>query len=172
MEKIDDLMLLRARAMQFARSGITITDTRLPDGPIIDCNPAFEVITGYTRAEVIGQNCRFLQNDDNNQPSLKLLREAIQEKKHITVVLRNYRKDGSMFWNELSISPIFDENNELTNFIGIQKDVTMRENFRHELEKQNSELSLLNTELKIRSQQQRDIESRINDLLKQSHIDR
>lgn len=164
-----DLMPLRARAMQFSHTGIIITDAKQPNNPIIDCNPAFEVITGYTRSEVLGKNCRLLQHDDVDKHTLKLMREAIKNQEHITVVVKNYRKDGSMFWNELSISPVYDDNDQLTHFIGIQNNVTVRETARLELAQQNSELSAMNVELHNKNQQQKDIDERINELLLQSH---
>ena len=160
---------LRARAMQYAHTGIIITDATASDNPIIDCNQAFEVITGYPRSEVLGRNCRFLQGFEKDPTEMNILREAIKTERHITVILQNYRKDGTIFWNELSISPIYDDQGVLTNYIGIQNDVTVRENIREELLKQNHELGTLNTELQRQNQQQRDIDSRINDLLKQAH---
>jgi PAS domain S-box-containing protein len=160
---------LRARAMQFSHTGITITDASLPDNPIIDCNPAFEVITGYTRAEVLGRNCRFLQGPDVDPATLKRMRQAIKNKEHITVVIKNYRKDGSMFWNELSISPVYNDSDQLTHFIGIQNNVTVRETARLEQAQQNNELNKLNAELQQKNQQQKDIDDRINELLIQSH---
>lgn len=155
--------------MQFSHTGIVITDAKLPDNPIIDCNPAFEVITGYTRAEVLGQNCRFLQQGDTDKKTLALMRAAIKNKQHVTVVIKNYRKDGSMFWNELSISPLYDDRDRLTHFIGIQNNVTVRETAQLELARENSELSRMNVELQHKNQQQKDIDDRINELLIQSH---
>ena len=70
------------------------------------------------------QDCRFLQGNDRDQVSLDKVRKAIKKKEPCREIIRNYRKDGSMFWNELSITPIFDDQNQLTYFIGVQKDVT------------------------------------------------
>ena len=75
---------------------------------------------------MIGQNCRFLQRIDNQQPALNELRLSFQSGTSCKVVLRNYRKDGTLFWNELSISPIHDENGKLSHFIGIQTDISLR----------------------------------------------
>jgi PAS domain S-box-containing protein len=155
--------------MEFSHTGIAISDARLPDNPVIDCNPAFEVITGYSRDEVIGRNCRFLQREDADPATLKRIRSAIKKEQHITVVIKNYRKDGSPFWNELSISPVYNDDNQLTHFIGIQNNVTVRETAKLELDKQNNELGRMNLELRRKNQQQVDIDSRINELLKQSH---
>lgn len=169
MDKDAELTPLRARAMQFSHTGIVITDARLPDNPIIDCNPAFEVITGYPRNEVIGRNCRFLQRHDNDKATLDLIRSAIETEQHVTVVIKNYRKDGTMFWNELSVSPVYDDTDRLSHFIGIQNNVTVRETARLELSKQNMVLSDMNDELLTKNQQQKDIDKRISDLLNQSH---
>lgn len=78
--------------------------------PLIYINPAFEATTGYALEEVYGRNCRFLQGDDRDQESVYALRRALREGKSCTVILRNYRKDGTMFYNELNLSPIHDNN--------------------------------------------------------------
>ncbi|MDH3688732.1 MAG: PAS domain S-box protein [Gammaproteobacteria bacterium] len=117
---------IRERAMLDSSNGILITDATGPDHPIIYCNPAFETITGYTQVEVIGKNCRFLQNDDRDQPAIREMREATSEGCECRVLLRNYRKDGNLFWNELTISPVRDEKGEMTHFVGIQNDVSER----------------------------------------------
>lgn len=123
MIKID---VLKAAVMD-SRDGITISDFALPDNPLIFINPAFERMTGYSLEEVIGKNCRYLQGSDTEQESqLIIIRDAIKNRQPCLVTLRNYRKDGAMFWNELSMSPIFDSEGELTHYIGIQKDVTDR----------------------------------------------
>ncbi len=114
------------RAVAASSNGIVITDPKLPDNPIVYVNPAFERITGYTVDEALGQNCRFLQADDRDQPVLDELRAALGEERECRVVLRNYRKDGVPFWNELYVSPVHDEEGRLTNFVGIQNDITER----------------------------------------------
>jgi diguanylate cyclase (GGDEF)-like protein/PAS domain S-box-containing protein len=117
---------IRDRAIAAASNGIIITDPNVDDNPVIYANPAFEKITGYSVDEIIGTNCRFLQGDETNQPGLALLREAISSEVPCQVQIRNYRKDGSMFWNELSIAPVRDRDGVLTSFIGIQEDITER----------------------------------------------
>ncbi|WP_315790333.1 PAS domain S-box protein [Fischerella sp. JS2] len=117
---------LRDRAIAASSNGIVICDARLPNLPIIYANPAFKYITGYSPEEVIGRSCRFLQGNDTNQPEIQELRNAIQQAKNCTVVLRNYRQDGSLFWNELSISPVFDTDGNCTHYVGIQNDITER----------------------------------------------
>lgn len=105
-------------------SGIVVTDPRREDNPIIYVNPGFERLTGYTSEEVLGKNCRFMQRDDRKQPELQIIHNAVRHGQHCHVVVRNYRKDGSMFWNELTISPIRNKEGEVMNFVGIQSDVT------------------------------------------------
>ncbi|HEY9875812.1 MAG TPA: EAL domain-containing protein, partial [Candidatus Obscuribacterales bacterium] len=117
---------LLERAVAASSNGIVISDAQQPDNPLIYVNPAFEQISGYSQNEIIGRNCRFLQGTDSKQPQLEKLRSAIQEGRECYVVLRNYRKDGSCFWNELYISPVRDKQGQLTHFIGIQTDITER----------------------------------------------
>ena len=114
------------RAVAASSNGIVITDPNLPDNPIVYVNPAFERISGYGVDEVLGRNCRFLQGEDRDQPVLEELRTALTEERECKVVLRNYRKDGERFWNELYISPVHDEAGRLTNFVGVQNDITER----------------------------------------------
>jgi PAS domain S-box-containing protein len=114
------------RAVAASSNGITITDPKLPDNPIVYVNPAFERISGYTVDEVLGHNCRFLQSEDRAQPVLDELRAALGEERECRVVLRNYRKDGTPFWNELYVAPVHDEEGRLTNFVGVQNDITER----------------------------------------------
>src|SRR3712207_6462647 len=103
-----------------------MTDPNQPDDPLVYVNPAFEKTTGYAAEEALGRNCRFLQGEDRDQPALEELRAAVRGERHCTVVLRNYRKDGSLFWNELSIYPVRDEEGGMANFVGVQNDVTER----------------------------------------------
>jgi two-component system, sporulation sensor kinase C len=110
-------------------SGISVANAQLPDMPLMYVNPAFEVMTGYTLEEVEGKNCRFLQNEDREQPGLTLVREALQQERETVAVIKNYRKDGSFFWNELALSPIRNRDGVLTHFVGIQMDVTERVEF-------------------------------------------
>ena len=86
-------------------NGISISNPRAPDAPLVYVNPAFERMTGYTAQEVVGRNCRFLQGDATDQPALDEVRRALHEQTDVRVMLKNYRKDGSPFWNELTLSP-------------------------------------------------------------------
>lgn len=114
------------QAVMHSRDGVTISDATLPSNPLIFVNKAFEEMTGYSSEEAINRNCRYLQGNHRNQRNIKTVRDAIDNAESCLVTLRNYRKDGSMFWNELSLSPVFDNNRKLTHFIGIQKDITAR----------------------------------------------
>ena len=107
------------QAVMHSRDGVTFSDATLPDNPLIFVNKAFEEMTGYSSEEALNRNCRYLQGKYRNQRSIKIIREAIEKAESCLVTLRNYRKDGSVFWNEISISPIFDKNGKLTNFISI-----------------------------------------------------
>ena len=116
--------LLFEQAMAQTRMAVCLTDPQQPDNPIVFCNEAFEKLTGYTSKEVIGRNCRFLQGARTDPDQVAKIRDAIVEEKVIVVELRNYRKDGSQFWNALHLGPIYDENGKLKYFFGSQWDVT------------------------------------------------
>ncbi len=125
-KRVEEALKLRERAIAASSNGIIIADARKPGFPTIYANPAFERITGYSAKEAMGRNCSFLQRRDRQQAELDRLKAAIRDGKGCTVILRNYRKDGSLFWNELSISPISDAEGNLTHFIGIQTDISDR----------------------------------------------
>ena len=120
---------LNRRIFRSVTSGISVSNAQLPDLPLVYVNPAFEVMTGYSLEEVQGNNCRFLQRDERDQPGITLIREAIKAEREVVAILKNYRKDGTGFWNELSLSPIFNRDGTLTHFVGIQFDVTARVEF-------------------------------------------
>ncbi|MDR7994411.1 GAF domain-containing protein [Thermosynechococcus sp. TG252] len=143
-KQIEAELRLRERAIIASTNGIVITDYRQPDNPIIYVNPAFERMTGYRAAEVIGKNCRFLQGRDRHQPGAEAIRNAIKKGQSCRVVLRNYRKNGQPFWNELAISPIYNEFGEITHYIGIQSDVTERQRAQLFLQQQVKRTLLLN----------------------------
>ena len=130
----DEMMRLQELAIDAATNAIIIVDARAADYPIIHVNRAFETITGYAAQEVIGRNCRFLQGADRDQPDLERLREAIALGGEASVVLRNYRKDGSLFWNSVRISPLRSPHGVLTHFVGIHTDVTELKSYEVELE--------------------------------------
>jgi PAS domain S-box-containing protein len=120
---------LNRRIFRSVTNGISVANATLPNMPLTYVNPAFEVMTGYSLEEVVGKNCRFLQGGERDQPGLTMIREAIAQKREVTAIIRNFRKDGSFFWNELSLSPIRNRSGEVTHFVGIQTDVTARVEF-------------------------------------------
>jgi PAS domain S-box-containing protein len=115
-------------------NGVTLADPDLPDSPIIYANKAFERLTGYSQQEIIGQNCRFLQGDDRDQPERYQIIEAIKNRQSIEVTLRNYRKDGKLFYNHLKIIPLTDRKNRVLYFLGVQYDITRQVEAAHEIQ--------------------------------------
>jgi PAS domain S-box-containing protein len=125
-KRAEEALRLRDMAVAASSNGIVITDPSQPDNPITYVNPAFERISGYSAQEVLGRNCRLLQGTDREQPALADLRAALQEGRGCQAVIRNYKKNGTLFWNQLSISPVRDEEGHLVSFVGVQNDVTER----------------------------------------------
>ena len=119
-------LALKDRALEVASEGFTIADARLPGQPLIYANQGFERITGYSIADVMGRNCRFLQGPDTDPAAMAEIRAALAEARPCLVEILNYRKDGSTFWNRLSITPVRDGAGNVTHFIGVQSDVTAR----------------------------------------------
>ncbi|NEX19597.1 PAS domain-containing protein [Thiorhodococcus mannitoliphagus] len=122
-------------------NGVTLSDPDQDDNPIIYANEAFELITGYDREEILGRNCRFLQGDDHNQPELERIRESLKTLTPVTVTLRNYRKDGTLFYNQFTIRPLYDPQGKLIYFLGIQYDVTEQIRAEKELKRLNALLA-------------------------------
>ncbi|WP_213609094.1 EAL domain-containing protein [Pseudoalteromonas sp.] len=121
------------RAVDASSNGIVITDITQPDMPICYVNSGFENITGYNTVEVTGNNCRFLQGKERDELACEQIRSAIKEKRELNIILKNYRKDGSAFWNSLFLSPVPDESGIITHYIGIQKDITEQKKYEQEL---------------------------------------
>lgn len=117
-------MRLQTLAMDAATGGIIICDALQHDMPITYANAAFYKMTGYSSEEVLGCNCRFLQGEGTDPESVQRIREAIRDEQPCRVTLRNYRKDGTEFWNDLQISPVFDAGGHLRNYVGILHDIT------------------------------------------------
>ncbi|MFN2411058.1 MAG: PAS domain S-box protein [Halomonas sp.] len=117
---------LLERMVDASEDGIVVAEQEGDENILIYVNKGFERLTGYSADEILYRDCRFLQNEDRDQDPLKSIREALNEDRPSRQVLRNYRKDGTMFWNELSITPVFDEADKLMYYIGVQKDVTER----------------------------------------------
>lgn len=135
------------QAIASSSVGVVIADVNQPNQPLIYCNPAFESITGYSREEVIGYNCKFLQGEDTDPKSVEIIRQAIRSQTGCCVVLKNYRKDGSPFWNELTISPVFNDQDQLTHFIGVQSDITEKIEVMKALKESEANYRKLNEQL-------------------------
>lgn len=115
---------VRTTAINEAPVGVLMTDPTEADNPIVYVNDAFTNLTGYSREEILGRNCRFLQGPETEDEPVERMRAAIDAEEPVTVELRNYRKDGTMFWNRVSIAPVYDADGRLINYIGFQADVT------------------------------------------------
>ncbi|WP_338728477.1 bacterio-opsin activator domain-containing protein [Haladaptatus sp. DJG-WS-42] len=121
-----DELSLKERAMNEAPVGIAISDATQPDNPLSYVNDSFVEMTGYTEAEILGRNCRFLQGEDSDQAAVTAMREAIAAEEEVVVEVKNYRKNGELFWNRVNIAPIRDADGEVRYFVGFQNDVTAR----------------------------------------------
>ena len=137
---------LKDRALASTAEGITISDPSLEDNPLIYANEGFERLTGYSVEEVIGRNCRFLQGPDTDPETAQVIRNALQEGTTCTVQILNYRKDGTPFWNRLTITPVRDASGKVTNHIGIQSDIT---------EQKSAEAALVSANRKIEAANER-----------------
>ena len=122
-----DELRVRDGAIAAAANGIVIADACLPDAPLIYTNESFLLLTGYSREEVIGHNCRFLQGPDTNPDAILELHEAVTLGRKCQVQILNYRKDGTAFWNEVTVSPVRNTQGAVTHFVGIQTDTTARQ---------------------------------------------
>lgn len=116
--------MLFEQAMAQTRMAICLSDPHTPDNPIVFANRAFHSLTGYSEAEIVGRNCRFLQGPDTDPEPVRRLGEAIRNEDVVIVELLNYRKDGSTFWNALHVGPIYDDAGRLVYFFGSQWDVS------------------------------------------------
>ncbi len=136
--RTEEVLRLRTRAVESSLNSIMILKPAGDDGRqvIDDVNPAFERITGYSRDEVIGRDPRFLHGEDRDQPGIAELRRAVREHDEASVLLRNYRKDGTMFWHELRVAPVRDEAGHVSHMIGAGNDVSERVRYEEQLERQ------------------------------------
>lgn len=153
---------LLTKALDASISGIIITDNTQPDNPIVYCNKAFETITGYSRTEIIGHNCRFLQAQDRSQKEREILAQCVKEGKECRVDIRNYKKNGDLFYNELFMSPVRDGDGNVTHFIGVQNDVTVRKNAEHDLRQQKF---LMEKKIEERTADLRDSEAFLSSII-------
>ena len=136
-----DLARLKELALDAADEGVTISDLRLPDSPIVYANEGFARLTGYGVGEVVGRNCRFLQGPDSDPETIGRLRDAQSRGAACSVDILNYRKDGTPFWNRLSITPVRGAGGELTHYVGVQSDITARKRAEEELARANRRMA-------------------------------
>jgi len=133
--------------VEASNDGIVVAEQEGDENILIYANPAFMRLTGYSADEILYQDCRFLQGDDRDQAGLAAIREAIKSLQPCRQIIRNYRKDGSAFWNELSITPVFNEADQLTYYIGIQKDVSVEFEISQRVRELEAEVASLKTQL-------------------------
>ncbi|CAM2140821.1 diguanylate cyclase [Pararobbsia alpina] len=135
-KRTDQALRIQSRAVDASVNAILITSHVDGQNLIEYVNPAFRRITGYETHEVIGKDCRFLQRDDNNQEGLVALRSSMRANREVSAVLRNYRKDGALFWNQLYIAPVPDADGTITHHVGVINDVTELIRYQEQLEYQ------------------------------------
>ena len=123
-------------------NGVTLTDPDLEDSPIVYANKAFEDMCGYPQEEIVGRNCRFLQAMDRDQPELDRLRAAIKKHEPIEVTLRNYRKNGELFYNRLVVKPLLDERGNVVYYLGVQYDITEQVRAHEEIKNLSEKLNI------------------------------
>ena len=124
-------------------NGVTLADPDLEDAPIIYANKAFEKLTGYSQKDIIGKNCRFLQGPDREQRERYQIAEAIKNELPIEVTLRNYRKDGELFYNHLKITPLFDRKGRVIYYLGVQYDITYKVKAKNEIDELTAKLNAM-----------------------------
>ncbi|HEX5842528.1 MAG TPA: PAS domain-containing protein [Pseudomonas sp.] len=143
--------MINAKLLQLvinaSNDGIVVAEQEGDDNILIYANPAFEKLTGYASEDILYQDCRFLQGEDRNQPGLAAIREAVKAQRPCRQIIRNYRKDGSPFWNELSITPVVNDADQLTYYIGIQKNVTEQVAAQERVKELEAEVASLKAEL-------------------------
>ena len=123
-------------------NGVTLTDPDMEDAPIVYANKAFEDMCGYPKNEIVGRNCRFLQGQDREQPEIDKLRAAIKKGEAIEVTLRNYRKNGELFYNRLDVKPLLDDRGNIVYYLGVQYDVTNQIQAQQEIESLTKQLKI------------------------------
>ena len=128
-------------------NGITLADPDQEDMPIVYANKSFETMTGYSQDEIIGHNCRFLQGDERDQEARFELKNSIANCQPVQVVIRNYRKNGELFYNHLSLTPLFDNEGKLMYYLGVQYDVTAQAKAEQEIKRLSEQLEDLTVKL-------------------------
>src|SRR5690606_34914925 len=137
-KRTEQALQLRQRAIEASANAIIITSATAPDYAIEYVNPAFERITGYTATEVIGRNLGLLWEKDREQSGIKEIRGCTLEQREGHAVLRNYRKDGAMFWSDLYIAPVRDDAGNVSHYVAAQYDITSTKRYESELEFQTN----------------------------------
>ncbi|MCU4924430.1 PAS domain-containing protein [Halobacteria archaeon AArc-dxtr1] len=132
----------KARVVDETPVGVVISDPSKEDNPLVYVNQAYQAVTGYSFEEAIGRNCRYLQGEDTDPETVTQMREAIEAEEPITVEIKNYRKDGTEFWNEVTIAPVYDDGT-LTNYVGFQNDVTARKEAELEVQQRREQLEYI-----------------------------
>lgn len=150
---------LLIKATNTANEGITISAMDQPDRPLIFINDGFERLTGYSKDDVIGKNCRFLQGDQTDTAPVDELRRAIKNGERTTVELLNYKKDGTPFWNRLSITPLKDKNRVTTHYVGVQSDITVQRETQRKLKEANRELALFQEKINFELDEARRVQN-------------
>ncbi|NNF16443.1 MAG: diguanylate cyclase [Gammaproteobacteria bacterium] len=141
--------VLISQVVDAVQDGVSISDMQQPDMPLVFVNGAFESITGYKSEDILGKNCRVLQGDDRSQPEIDKLRRAFARGTDCVATLRNYRRDGTLFYNELRVIPVHDTEGALTHYIGIQKDVTSQVRLQQQLLERERKVQRLNAQLEL-----------------------
>ncbi|WP_132251521.1 HWE histidine kinase domain-containing protein [Methylobacterium segetis] len=150
-------------AVRATRMPMIITDPSKPDNPIVFVNDAFSKLTGYARSEILGNNCRFLQGPETNQEDVAKIRDAIERRVPVEIEILNHKKNGEVFWNRLLISPVFDDNGQLTYFFASQFDVTLE---RDRLVRLQKDRDALEQDVERRASDLRRSEDRLRFMLK------
>lgn len=162
-------------AMVYLKNGVVISDMRKKGEEVIYVNEAFTKITGYDTSEVIGKNCRFLQGKETDAQAIKQIKMAIKNKENLVISIINYKKSGDKFWNEFTLSPVFNESGELEYYVGLINEVTQRIEMEEDL--RNKELLLravaeVNNLILIHISQKESINRALEILGKATKIDR
>ncbi len=155
-KEFEDLLI---KATNTANEGITISSMDQPDRPLVFVNEGFERLTGFSKEEVIGKNCRFLQGKETNQAPVEEIRRAIKNGERTTAELLNYKKDGTPFWNRLSITPLKDKNGVTTHYVGVQSDITELRVTQKNLKAANTDLALFQEKMNFELEEARRVQN-------------
>jgi PAS domain S-box-containing protein len=146
-KKQEEALRMLSRAVESAAEGIVVTDASMEDDPIVFANEKFFQLIGYSKEEVMGRNCRFLQGKDTDQGTINEIRQALIEQKLFKAEIVNYKKGGTPFWILLVIAPVIDQEGKVTHFVGLITDITERKTAEQQLLLQNEQLKKINQEL-------------------------